>query len=137
MKRRTKIISIVSIIVLIAAMAGLYLHFGPKTQEGAKTVTIEVVDDKEQSEEYTVKTDAEYLVDAMRDAGKEGFTFSGTEKEYGLALDTVNGLKADFNTDSAYWAVYVNDEYGNYGIEEQPVADGDTFRFEYTMQVEE
>lgn len=138
MKKKTKIIGvIVAVVVLIAVMAGLYLHFGPKTQEGAKAVTIEVVDDKGASTEYKVHTDAEYLIDAMKDAESEGMTFDGTESEYGLALETINDLTADFNKDGAYWAIYVNGEYGNFGVDEQPVADGDEFKFEYTVMEEE
>lgn len=134
MNKKTKIISaIVAIVVLIAVMAGLYMKFGPKTQEGAKAVTIEVVDDQGASTEYKVNTDAEYLTEAMTDAEKEGLTFSGTEGEYGLTIDTVNGLTADYNTSGAYWAFYVNDEYCNYGPDQQPVADGDTFKIQYEI----
>lgn len=134
MSKKTKIISAVAaVVVLIAVMTGLYLHFGPKAEEGAKTVTIEVVDDKGASEEYEVHTDAEYLTQAMEDAKEEGLTFSGTDGEYGLTVDTVNGLTADFNEGSAYWAFYVNGEYCNYGVDEQPVADGDAFKIEYAV----
>ena len=56
----------------------------------------------------------------------------GHETEYGLYIDTVNGITADWEKDNAYWCIYVNDEMGNYGVSSQPVNDGDTFRFEYT-----
>lgn len=134
MKKQTKIISVIAaVVVLVAVMAGLYMKFGPKTQEGAKAVTIEVVDDKGESKEYKVNTDAEYLTEALKDAETEGLTFSGTTGEFGLTIDTVNGLKADYNEGAAYWAFYVNGEYANYGPDEQPVADGDTFKIEYSI----
>ena len=44
----------------------------------------------------------------------------------------INGVTADYNVDQSYWAFYVNDEYCNYGVDSQPVADGDVFRIEYT-----
>ena len=44
----------------------------------------------------------------------------------------VNGVKADYTADGAYWAFFVNGEYCNYGIEEQPVLDGDVFSIVYT-----
>lgn len=134
MKKRTRIIcAVAAIAVLIAVMAGVYLHFGPKAQEGAKAVTIEVVDDKGTSEEYKVHTDAEYLAEVMTEAEEEGLTYKGTEGEFGLTIDTVNGLTADYNTSAAYWAFYVNGEYCNYGPDKQPVADGDVFKIEYTI----
>lgn len=134
MKKKTKIMcAVAAVAVLIAVMAGAYLHFGPKTQEGAKAVTIEVVDDKGSSKEYKVNTDAEYLLGAMEDAKEKGLTFHGEEGEFGMTIDTVNDLKADYNTGSTYWAFYVNGEYCNYGPGEQPVADGDTFKIEYAV----
>ena len=60
------------------------------------------------------------------------FSFSGTEGDYGLMIDTVNDVKADFNVDGAYWSIYVNGEFGNYGIDDQPVTDGDTYGITYT-----
>lgn len=134
MKKKTKILSaVLGVVVLAAVLAGVYLQFGPKTQEGAKTVALEVVDDKGESVEYEVHTDAEYLLGVMEDAKEEGFTFHGEEGEMGMTIDTVNGLKADFNEGAAYWAFYVNDEYCNYGPEQQPAADGDAFKIEYSV----
>ena len=49
-------------------------------------------------------------------------------------INTVNGETADFNTDGAYWSFYVNGEYCNYGISEQPVEDGDAFQIIYTAE---
>lgn len=122
----------VAIVLFIAVVAffGFYQFFAPQTTEGAKAITIQVVDDTRELSEYNIRTDAEYLVDAMKDAPK--LTFSGYESQYGLTLTTINGTTADWNKNNAYWCIYVNDEMGNYGVSAQPVTDGDTFRFEYT-----
>ncbi|MEE0967314.1 MAG: DUF4430 domain-containing protein, partial [Bacilli bacterium] len=45
----------------------------------------------------------------------------------------VNGVTADYNTDGAYWGFYVNEEYCNYGIDQQPVNDQDAFQIVYTI----
>lgn len=84
---------------------------------------------------YNVKTDAEFLRQAMEET--KGLTFSGTESEYGMMVETVNGETADYNADGAYWAFYVNDEYCNYGIDSQPVVDGEAYRIVYTVYVAE
>ena len=55
----------------------------------------------------------------------------GEEGEYGYTLYTVNGVTAAFNTGNAYWAIYVNGEYGSYGLSQQPVNDGDAFSIVY------
>jgi flagellar basal body-associated protein FliL len=126
-----KILAGVLIVVVLAAIfAGMYSHFSAKPTAGAKAITIEVIDNEEQSTAYEVNTDAEYLRQAMEESGMK---FSGTEsEEYGMMVDTINGLTADYNTDGAYWAFYVDGEYCSYGIDSQPVEDGQSYQIIYT-----
>ena len=115
-----KIVIAAVVLVLVAAVfAGVYLVLSPKAAEGSKNITIEVVDDQAQSTMYEVNTDAEYLGDAIRET--EGLTVEGTEGDYGLMVDTVNGIVADYNTNGAYWAFYLNGEYCNYGTRFTPL----------------
>ena len=120
------------LLVLIVAMVLLWGNFREKPVEGSKTITIEVVNSKEESEIYELKTDAEYLAQAMEEAKEEGFTFEAEEGPYGLMVTTVNGEKAVYEEDNAYWSFEVNGEYCSYGISEQPVEDGDAFEIIYT-----
>ncbi|MBQ8782609.1 MAG: DUF4430 domain-containing protein [Clostridia bacterium] len=132
MKAKTKkILGVCLVVVLIAALAGAYFVFGEKPVEGSKAVVIEVVNKAGESTEYEVKTDAEYLHGAMDEA--DGLEFSGEEGPYGYTVSVVNGESAVYETDGAYWAFYVNDEYCNYGIDSQPVNDGDEFSIVYTV----
>ena len=119
---------------MIVLLAVVYSVFREKPVEGSKSVTIEVTGLESEKTEYTLKTDAEYLRQAMEEAETDGLTFSGQESEYGMMVDTVNGLTADYNADGAYWSFYVNGEYCNYGIETQPVEDGDVFSIVYTTE---
>lgn len=131
MKEKTKkILGVCLVVVLVAALAGAYFIFGEKPVEGSKEVIIEVVDSNGKATEYQVKTDAEYLHGAMDDA--DGLEFSGEEGPYGYTISVVNGESAVYETDGAYWSFYVNDEYCNYGIDSQPVNDGDEFSIVYT-----
>ena len=130
-KSNKKIILAVAILAIVfVAMAVIFFFFRSKTAEGSKAITIEVVNSAQESKLYEVKTDAEYLRQAMEEA--KGLEFSGTESEYGLTLEVVNGEKTDFNNGS-YWGIFVNGEYGMYGIDSQPVYDGDAFRIVYTV----
>ena len=134
MKNKKKLLGILLIVVLVAAMALVYGKFSEKPVEGSKNITIEVVNSKEESKVYELKTDAEYLLGAMEET--DGLTFEGEEGEFGMSIMTVNGETADFNVDASYWAFYVNDEYCNYGVSEQPVEDGDAFSIVYTVYEE-
>lgn len=129
------IISLVTLAAVIAILSIVYSVFREKPVTGSKEVTIEVVDKEQETTIYELHTDAEYLRQAMDEA--EGLTFSGTESEFGLMIDTVNGLYADYNADGAYWSIYVNGAYGNYGIDSQPVQDGDTFTIQYEVYMTE
>lgn len=132
MKKSVKIILGVSgVVVLIAALVAVWMIFGAKPQEGAKAITIEVINSADESTVYELNTDAEYLRQAMDEA--EGLTYDGTESEYGMMISTVNGEVADYNVDGSYWSFYVNGEYCNYGIDTQPVVDGDAFVIEYAQ----
>lgn len=131
MKNKKTIIIALAIVAVIAIFAGVYMSFSEKPEVGAKTVYIEVVDAAESVDEYTVQTDAEFLRQVMDEA--DGLTYGGSESEYGMMVDTVNGVRADYTLDGAYWSFYVNGEYCNYGIDTQPVADGDVFSIEYTL----
>lgn len=127
---KKKILGVGLLVLLIVAMVVVYFTFKEKPVEGSKSITIEVVNSEKESTVYELKTDAEYLKGAMDEA--EGLEFSGEEGDYGLMIDTVNGEKAVYEENGAYWGFYVNGEYCNYGIEEQPVNDGDAFKIEYT-----
>ena len=129
--KNKKILAVALVAVLVAALALVYVAYSEKPVEGMKSVTIEVVMADKTSAVYEVDTDGEYLIDAMNDA--EGLTFEGEEGVYGLSVSTVNGVRADYTLDGAYWAFYVGGEYCNYGVSEQPVADGDQFSIVYTF----
>ena len=109
----------------------MYSQFSEKPVEGSKAITIEVVDNAEKSTVYELNTDAEYLREAMDEV--EELTYDGEDSDYGFTVYTVNGVTADYNTDGAYWGFYVNEEYCNYGIDQQPVNDQDAFQIVYTI----
>jgi len=131
--KNKKLLGVGLFIALIAILAVVFLNFREKPVEGSKEITIEVVNKAGESTMYDLKTDAEYLEQAMEEAKAKGLTFEGTETEYGLTISAINGETADFNVDNAYWSFYVNDDYCNYGVSEQPVKDGDAFRIVYTV----
>lgn len=120
------------LVVLIVAMTLIWTNFREKPVEGSKAITIEVVDSQGESEKYELKTDAEYLQQAMDEAKEEGLSYEGEDSAYGLSVTVVNGERAVYEKDDAYWSFNVNGEYCNYGISQQPVEDGDAFEIVYT-----
>ncbi len=129
-QNKTLLTAAIVLFLAVVVFFSVYSLFAPQTTEGAKEITIEVTDHAQKNTTYVVHTDAEYLIDAMKDTPK--LTFSGYEGAYGLTLISINGVSADWEKDNAFWCIYVNGEQGTYGVDTQPVNDGDTFRFAYT-----
>lgn len=118
-------------VLIVAVLAALFYVTRIQPAEGSKAVTVEVVDSQGQSTMYELKTDAAYLAEVMDEA--DGLSYEAEEGEYGLNVLSVNGERAIYAEDGSYWAFYVNGEYCNYGISEQPVEDGDAFQIVYTV----
>ncbi len=127
-KTRSLIIGIVAIVLCIGLFVGLYLKFAPKPDAGTKAYEVEVTYD-DQSKKYSGKTDAAYLIELMDELKQsEDFTYESMSSDFGAYITSVNGVSAD-DASKTYWAIYVNGEYGQYGADQQPVNDGDAFRF--------
>lgn len=133
MSRNTKI-GLAVLIALLAIFGIIYAIASPggNVSTGSKDYTLVVVDDQGSEQEYSASTDQEYLLGAMEELSENGdFSFEGTPGNPGYFVNTVNGLTADFDTDGAYWAIYVNGDYGMNGVDTQPVTDGDEYRLVY------
>lgn len=142
MTRNTKkIMSLISLLVLMAVMALGMISCGKNTPadttadtatqtEEVKgvTVTVEITDDKGEktSKEYT--TEAVTLADLL--LGEK--LVEGDNTDYGLMITTVNGIKADYNADGAYWALYKNGEYMQTGADGETLTDGAVYGLVYT-----
>jgi len=125
------IFGVIGVVILVAVMALVYVKFSAKPVEGSKNITITVIDSAQEETVYELKTDAEFLRQAMEEA--DGLEFGADEGPYGLSVHTVNGERADYNLDGAYWGFNVNGTYCNYGVDSQPVMDGDAFEIVYTL----
>ena len=128
MKNKKMVIALVALVAVVGLMLGVWAANRPETSEGTKVYTVTVVhaDGSQKVFEYT--TDAEYLDDALMEEG----LIAGEEGPYGLTLITVDGEDAVWETDNAYWSLYIGQEYATTGLSDTPVNDGDVFKLEYT-----
>ena len=90
--------------------------------KGEKRIEIEIVIDGS-SVILTVNTDKETLGEALF--------------EYGLIndasfFDTLNGIKADWSKDQAYWGFYKNNELMAKGVGDEKINGGESYSFVYT-----
>lgn len=136
--KHKKSILLVCLLLAAAAVLALVFHFASakNVQKGSKECSLTVTDDSGTSKTYECSTDAEYLRQLMDELSAEQtqeFSYEGSEGQYGLFINTVNGLTADYDKDHAYWAIYVDGEYAQNGADTQPVNDGDKFELKYEV----
>ena len=121
--------------ILAVIFASVYFFNRPSSVAGQKKIKIEVTGSKGDTTDYELTTDAEFLKQAMDElsANGSGFSYSGSDSGYGFMVDTINGEQAMYDKDGAYWALYVNDEFGQFVATLQPVADGDKYTWKYEI----
>ena len=128
-KNKKLIIAAIAVVVIVAAMAIIYVATRPGTTTGSKTFTVEVTHRDGSKKTFTYQTDAEYLGEVLVEKG----LIVGHTDTFGLYIDTVDGEDAVWEADSSYWALYVGEDYAMQGIDQTPIADGDAFSLVYTV----
>ena len=121
------ILAIVALVAVIAVLLGVYFATRPETQQGSKEVTVTVVHKDGTEKTFTYRTDAEYLDQVLLAEG----LIEGYNDQYGFVVEKVDGEAAIWETDSAYWSLYIGQEYATTGISSTPVYDGSEFRLVY------
>lgn len=128
MKNKKLILAVVALAVVVAVMMGVYTMTRPETVQGSKGYTVTVVHSDGVTKDLELRTDAEYLAEALLEAA----LIAGEEGPYGLTVITVDGEDAVWDTDNAYWCIWIGEEMATVGISEIPVYDGSAFTLEYT-----
>ena len=129
---KSKLVLSVLSLVLIVAMALSFSACGNNdgnTNTGdakvEKTFVFKVVDLDGSEKSFDITTDAKTVGEALV-AEK---LISGEQGDYGLMVDTVNGIKYDYNADGAYWAFYVNGEYAMSGVDTTEIDETAVYSF--------
>ena len=128
MKNKKLIVAVAAVLAIIALMVGIWFATRPETAEGAKAYAVTVVHKDSTVKEFSYRTDAEFLDDALLAEG----LIAGEDGPYGLTVITVDGEDAVWDKDNAYWAIWIGEEMATTGISEIPVYDGSSFKLEFT-----
>ena len=94
---------------------------------GEKTVMVTVITD-DNSVKFTLNTDKDPLGDAL----KEYELIEGDNEAYGLYVKKVNGIRADYDSDKAYWAFFKDGSPLEAGVDSTQINSGDSFEIRYT-----
>ena len=97
--------------------------------DGSKTVIVEVKAE-DNVVVFTIKTDKETVGDALM----EHELITGDQGDYGLYIKSVNGIRADYDKDKAYWAFYEDGEYALTGVDGAVINEDVRYKLEYTVE---
>lgn len=128
MKKKGLIVALsIVLVVIIAAFAALIIKEKDNVQTGEKTISVTIVNKDKTQELFKISTDAENLGDALLERNLV------TEAEHKTGYYTViNGIRADYTLDKAWWCFTQNGEMTTVGANDLPIKDGDSFEITHT-----
>jgi len=128
MKNKRNILLLVVLSVVVVALLAAYFLTRPGATYGPKEFTLTVVHSDGNSKTFTYQTREGYLGKALQDEG----IISGEDGPYGLYIHEVDGERAVFEEDAAYWAFYEGEAYAMLGIDKTPIQHGAVYKLVYT-----
>ncbi len=128
MKNKKTLLAVVVLLVLVLVAGACWVAFGPKGLEGSKTITVDVTHKDMTTNTFTIKTDEEYL----RQALEQENLISGTDSDYGMYILTVDGETVD-EANQEWWCYTKSGETVTYGVDSCPIADGDHYEFKINI----
>lgn len=136
LKRLSPFLGACAAIAVLALLLVIYSLTKPVPMAGTKNISIDVVYENGVRDHYQITTEAQYLLEALEsipDLKIDGTT----SEESGLMVITINGKRADYQKDGAYWALLCNGDLCSYGVSKQAIKDGESYAFQYTKAVNE
>lgn len=95
--------------------------------EGSNHFSFEVHNAEGDTLSYHIHTDKSTVGEALLELG----IIDGEQGDYGLYVKSVNGIVADYETDGAYWAFYINGNYASTGVDLTEINENDIYSFRY------
>lgn len=101
----------------------------PQTYDGEKNFTVEVVHKDGTEKKFQYSTDEKYLGPALL----EEKLIEGSSGQYGLYVESVDGEKAEYGNDQAYWKLQINGVDAQAGADSTPVEEDALYTWTYTV----
>ena len=125
MKAKTLIPLLLAVILTFSAACNPPSN-EPSNQQ--KSFTFEVTDATGNTTSQTISTTEATVGAALIEKG----LIEGDDTDFGLMVSHVNGIRADFNEDGAWWAIYIDGEMAMAGVDSIDIEEGVTYAFVYT-----
>jgi len=96
--------------------------------EGATVFLFEVTDGEGNVTSWNVSTNVATVGEALVEVS----LIEGEISDFGMMVSHVNGIRADFVEDGAWWAFYIDGEMAMVGVDSTDIEEGVTYAFVYT-----
>lgn len=132
MQNKKTLVTILVLILVIGALLAVYFVTRPKTTAGMKTFTLTVTHGDGTTKEFQYKSDLEFVGEVLLAEG----IVTGSEGPYGLFIESVDGEKAVYEENGAFWSFYIGEEQALQGVDQTPVEDNGVYQLIYTIFTE-
>ena len=129
MKNKKVWAGLLALVLVIGAMAALWLGSREAAVDGRKNIAVTVVHKDASERVFRYQTDAEYLGQVLLEEG----LIQGENGPYGLMISAADGETADWNVDQSYWALYIGADYATTGADGIVLTDGGAYSLVYTI----
>lgn len=123
------LIAVIALILVAAALVGVYLATRPDTLEGEKQITVTVVHKDGSQKVFSCTTTEEYLGPVLLSEK----IVEGSMGDFGLYITTADGETADYSVDQGWWALYIGQEQATTGADAIALTDGGAYSLVYTV----
>ena len=131
MKQKKLMVGLISVLMVVMLLftAGCgEAQNSSSTATEIKEIAVTVVYADKSEKVFDIETDAKFLGEAMFQKKLI------TEEEFKSGFYTViDGVKADYSVDKSWWCITKGGKMTTVGMNEQPIADGDSFEITYTI----
>ena len=130
--KNKKLINVLSIVLaVVLVVVGIVLvvkgKSNSKSSSDVKNITFTVITE-DGKKEFKISTERDFLGAALTDEK----LIEGTESEYGLFVNAVNGISAD-DSNQEWWSFTKDGEMLPSGVDTTPITDGDSFEATLTV----
>lgn len=119
---------LISLILVLACLFSFAACGSSGGDESPKHVILEITDSEGMVDVHEYDTRAKTL----RALLEEENLVEGEEGQFGLYVKVVDGIRADYDADGAYWAFYKGGEYLSSSVDDEILEDGASYQIVYT-----
>ena len=129
MKINKTVITVLALVLAVAALLAVYFATRPDPEAGMKDFTVIVVHSDGTSKEFQYQSDEEYLGRALVQVG----LVEDNQDQYGLYIQEVDGERAVWEENQAWWGIYIGEESAVTGADEIVLTDGGVYKLVFSV----